>query len=221
MPFDARHGVSFDPETRLLVHGDKECRLQRGPLRFCVYLMQTPGVVRTREQILDALHGEGFDIFNRSVDGYAKRARLQILPEFGFDPIKTSYCVGYYWDDGAAPKIAEPRPDTEVWCDQDRRLVMRGERYCELTNMQFQICSMLSARPGVIRSRAFFIDALHHNWPPASERVIDSLVQRARRKMQRDLGVDQIKTSYGDGYYWLKPTDAAPQPSRIRFTVAT
>lgn len=211
-----RQGVLFDAEKRVLVHGDKECRLKRGPLRLCAYLMQTPSVIRTREQILDVMHGEGFDIFDRTVDSYVKRARMQIIPAFGFDPIKTDYRVGYYWDDGSTQIAVTPRSETEVWCDHELRLVMWGLKQCRLTAREFDICAILSARPGVVKSRTFFINAFYRGWSPAKVTVIDSFVQRTRRKLERDLGVDPIKTSYGFGYYWENLATVAPASSAQR-----
>lgn len=199
------HHISFDAEKRVFVRDGKECRLRRGPTQLCVYLMQSPGVIRNRDKILEVLHGEGCDIFDRTVDSYVKRARIGFRDAFGFDPIQTAHCVGYYWSDGTSPQTAEPRPNGGIWCDRDRQVVMRGDKFCRLTNMQFQICAILSSRPGVIKSRDFFIDDLCHDRRPADKRVIDSVVQRARRKMERALDIDPIKTSYGFGYYWENP----------------
>lgn len=199
------NAISFDAEKRVFVRDGKECRLRRGPTQLCVYLMQKPGVIKNRDQILEVLHGEGCDIFDRTVDSYVKRARIGFRDMFGFDPIQTAHCLGYYWDDGTSPQSAESRIGTEIWCDQDRQKVMRGDKFCKLTNMQFKICSILSARPGVIKSRSFFIDALCRDRVPADERVIDALVKRARTNMTHALGFNPIKTSYGFGYYWENP----------------
>jgi DNA-binding response OmpR family regulator len=167
--------------------------------------MQTPHVVKTREEILDAIQGDGSDFFDRTVDSYAKRSRLKIRSDLGYDPIRTVNRVGYCWDDGTVVKMDAPDSNAKIWCDTGRRLVVYGDRHSKLTNMEFRICAMLSLRPGVIKSRLQFSNALHSDRRPASERVIDSSIKRARKQLVRDLGFNPIRTSYGFGYYWENP----------------
>jgi DNA-binding response OmpR family regulator len=203
-----RASVWFDAEKRLFFHGEKQCRLRRTVFDLCVYLSQQPQIVKTRDQILDALRGEGCDIYDVTVDHWVKLARHQMGADLGFCPIQTLFGVGYYWDDGS-PQVLTPRPETEVWCDVDRHLVIYGSKQCRLSPKPFKLCAILAARPDVIKSREFFYQALYKGWRPSGDVAIDYLVKNARIRLWRDLGVCPIMTSHGVGYYWSKSIAAA------------
>ena len=60
-----------------------------------------PGRVFTRAQLLDAIHGEAFEAYERAIDAHIKNIRRKIEP----DParpryIETVFGVGYKLADG-------------------------------------------------------------------------------------------------------------------------
>ena len=62
------------------------------------FLVKRPGVVRTRNQIIDLVYGAGFAIEDRTVDSHKKRVVKkfqEVDPEFG--QLEAVYGVGYKW----------------------------------------------------------------------------------------------------------------------------
>lgn len=81
-----------------------------------------------------------------------------------------------------------------------RQLFVRGERTA-LTKQEFDLVSLLLSRRGVVFSRAAIVANLWQHNPDVSERTVDSIVRRLRRKIER--APDQpalILTSWGVGY---------------------
>ena len=63
-------------------------------------LAQRPGVVKTRNQLLDIAYHEDVYVDDRTIDSHIKRIRRKFRaadPEF--DAIETLYGVGYRFDD--------------------------------------------------------------------------------------------------------------------------
>jgi two-component system response regulator ChvI len=63
-------------------------------------LAQRPGVVKTRNQLLDAAYQDDVYVDDRTIDSHIKRIRRKFRqhdPEF--DAIETLYGVGYRFDD--------------------------------------------------------------------------------------------------------------------------
>lgn len=203
MPYDGTpaQGIHIDVKMQALIYGGKVCRLQAGPFRFCKFLMQTPGIVKTREEILEML-GKSEEIFDRTVDSYAKRARKDLIESFGFNPLRTVYCVGYTWDDVTALKKVDYEILPEIWCDPERLTVRCGTKSCVLTLTEYKICESLSRRPGVIKTRDLLVDTIYDGYFSGDRRLVDSHIKRTRRKLKKAFGVSPIKTSYKFGYYW-------------------
>ena len=73
-------------------------RVELSPMEFdlLVFLMEHPGRVFTRLELLEALRGTTYESFERSIDSHVKRLRQKIEP----DPknpryVKTVFGVGY------------------------------------------------------------------------------------------------------------------------------
>jgi DNA-binding response OmpR family regulator len=65
-------------------------------------MARQPGRVFTRSQLLDSIHGEAFDAYERAIDAHVKNIRRKIEP----DPrapryIQTVFGVGYRFTDSA------------------------------------------------------------------------------------------------------------------------
>jgi len=66
-------------------------------------LVKRPGVVRTRDQIIDLVYGEGFAVSDRTIDSHKKRIVKkfkEVDPEFS--QLEAVYRIGYKWIPGRA-----------------------------------------------------------------------------------------------------------------------
>jgi DNA-binding response OmpR family regulator len=81
----ARYECRFEARTILLTASEFEL------LRV---LLQRPGRVLRRNQLVELAYGEGHFLSDRTVDSHIRRVR-QKLAEVGADPIETVYGVGY------------------------------------------------------------------------------------------------------------------------------
>ncbi len=75
--------------------------LELGPTEFRLleYLMQSPGRVRTRAQLLDAVWGRDIYVEERTVDVHVGRLRKALNRVGGRDPIRTVRGTGYAFDE--------------------------------------------------------------------------------------------------------------------------
>jgi DNA-binding response OmpR family regulator len=85
--------------------------------------------------------------------------------------------------------------------DADRReAVVRGE-VVELTKQEFDLLYLLAARPGIVFSRAALLAKVWHGDTYVTERTVDAVVSRLRRKIERDpQDPELILTAWGVGY---------------------
>ncbi len=88
------------PRMRLSV-GGRQVELTPSEFQLIVLMARQPGRVFTRSQLLDALHGEAFDAYERAIDAHIKNIRRKLEP----DPrhpryLETVFGVGY--------RLAEP-----------------------------------------------------------------------------------------------------------------
>ena len=67
-------------------------------------LVQRPGHVKTRDQLMDAAYGEHIYVDDRTIDSHIKRLRKKFKAvDENFNQIETLYGVGYrYKDTGLA-----------------------------------------------------------------------------------------------------------------------
>ena len=72
-------------------------KLQLGPTeyRLLKFLMESPGRVFSRNQLLDGVWGTGSDIELRTVDVHIRRLRKAIEIEGAKDPVRTVRSAGY------------------------------------------------------------------------------------------------------------------------------
>jgi DNA-binding response OmpR family regulator len=100
--------------------------------------------------------------------------------------------------DAAATKAVRSR---DVTLDADRRqAVVRGESVA-LTRQEFDLLYLLAARPGIVFSRTALLSKVWSGDTDVTERTVDTVVSRLRRKIQR--GAQEpplIQTSWGVGY---------------------
>jgi DNA-binding response OmpR family regulator len=89
----------------------------------------------------------------------------------------------------------------ELSMDHDRRtVVVRGEPV-ELTKQEFDLLYLLAARPGIVFSRAALLQNVWSGDTYVTERTVDTMISRLRRKVERDpQDPELILTAWGVGY---------------------
>jgi DNA-binding response OmpR family regulator len=89
-------GISVDAATRRAHVSGKHLELTRVEFDLLASLLESPGRVYTRAQIIDKVWGDGFAITDRTIDSHVKSLRKKVS-EAGGDPglIETVRGVGY------------------------------------------------------------------------------------------------------------------------------
>jgi two-component system response regulator ChvI len=86
----ARHKVSWD---------GRDVSLTVTEFLILEALAQRPGVVKTRNQLLDVAYNDDVYVDDRTIDSHIKRIRRKFRAvDSGFDAIETLYGVGYRFD---------------------------------------------------------------------------------------------------------------------------
>lgn len=81
-----------------------------------------------------------------------------------------------------------------------RRATLRGQPL-DLTPQEFEILRVLAARPGIVFSRAALLARVWQGDAAITERTVDTVVSRLRRKVERDpQSPELILTAWGVGY---------------------
>ena len=94
-----RHGdIVIDRVAHRVRRGGREVHLGPTEFRLLDYLMQHPGRVFSREQLLDAVWGSDVYVEARTVDVHIGRLRKALNQEIEADPIRTVRSAGYSLD---------------------------------------------------------------------------------------------------------------------------
>ena len=93
--------IELDRERHRVFRGGREIELGPTEFRLLEYLIQSPGRVFSREQLLDGIWGHDTYIDERTVDVHVGRLRkaLTRTPESELDPIRTVRGSGYAFDE--------------------------------------------------------------------------------------------------------------------------
>ena len=91
--------LELDRETHRVRRDAKEIHLGPTEFRLLEYLMQAPGRVFTREQLLDGVWGHDVYVDERTVDVHVGRLRKAINSGKQVDPIRTVRGAGYAFND--------------------------------------------------------------------------------------------------------------------------
>ena len=88
--------------------------------------------------------------------------------------------------------------------DLDKRhAIVRGERV-ELTKQEFDLLHLLTARPGIVFSREALLAKVWGGDTYVTERTVDTVVSRLRRKIEQDAqDPELILTAWGVGYKFV------------------
>jgi two-component system phosphate regulon response regulator PhoB len=95
--------IELDRETHRVRRSSREVHLGPTEFRLLEFLMQSPGRVFSREQLLDGVWGHDVYVDERTVDVHVGRLRKAINRGKMKDPIRTVRGAGYAFDDQFAP----------------------------------------------------------------------------------------------------------------------
>lgn len=93
------HDISLNRETRRVHRGPREVRLAPTEFRLLDVLLQRPGRVYSREQLLDRVWGQDVYVDLRTVDVHVGRLRKALNRGREKDPIRTVRASGYALDE--------------------------------------------------------------------------------------------------------------------------
>lgn len=94
--------IVIDRVAHRVRRADVEIHLGPTEFRLLDYLMQHPGRVFSREQLLDAVWGSDVYVEARTVDVHIGRLRKALKDQSGKEPIRTVRSAGYSLDSDAA-----------------------------------------------------------------------------------------------------------------------
>ena len=87
--------IRLDPESHRVYRGDKVLKLGPTEFKLLVTLMERPGRVFSREQLLDLVWGRDIYVDTRTVDVHVGRLRKSLMQFGGGDPVRTVRGAGY------------------------------------------------------------------------------------------------------------------------------
>ena len=87
--------IELDSESHKVFRGGSEIKLGPTEYRLLSFLMEKPGRVRTRDQLLDRVWGRDIYVDSRTVDVHVGRLRKALTQYGGSDPIRTVRGAGY------------------------------------------------------------------------------------------------------------------------------
>ncbi len=95
-----RNDLSLDPDRHLCKWKGEEIRLTVTEFLILYSLAHRPGLVKNRDQLIDAAYGETIYVDDRTIDSHIKRMRRKFrVFDKDFDCIETLYGVGYRYRD--------------------------------------------------------------------------------------------------------------------------
>ena len=107
--------LDLDRETRRVRRGSRDIHLGPTEFRLLEYLLEKPGRVFSRAQILDGVWGQAAEIDERTVDVHVGRLRKALSRGRERDPIRTVRGTGYAFDETfGKPPAAERAKSSEA-----------------------------------------------------------------------------------------------------------
>ena len=101
----------------------------------------------------------------------------------------------------AAPRHVRSR---DVTLDPERREAIVRDGVVELTKQEFDLLYLLAARPGIVFSRTALLTKVWTDDTYVTERTVDTVISRLRRKVELDAQNPQlILTAWGVGYKFV------------------
>jgi len=92
----------------------------------------------------------------------------------------------------------------DVALDPERREAIVRGRSIDLTRQEFDLLYLLAARPGIVYSRAALLTKIWTDDTYVTERTVDTVISRLRRKIEHDVqSPELILTAWGVGYKFV------------------
>jgi DNA-binding response OmpR family regulator len=92
----------------------------------------------------------------------------------------------------------------DLTLDAERREVVVRGTPVELTKQEFDLLFLLASRRGIVFSRTALLAKIWHGDTYVTERTVDTVVSRLRRKIERDpQDPELILTAWGVGYKFV------------------
>src|SRR5260221_12807031 len=91
--------IALDRRTRRVTRATRDITLSPTEFRLLEYLMQSPGRVYSRSQLLDAVWGRDIYVDERTVDVHVGRLRKSLSRGRENDPLRTVRGMGYSFDE--------------------------------------------------------------------------------------------------------------------------
>ena len=91
--------LDLDRETRQVRRGTRDIHLGPTEFRLLEFLLEKPGRVLTRAQLLDNIWGQAAEIDERTVSALVGRLRKKLSRESERDPIRSVRGIGYAFDE--------------------------------------------------------------------------------------------------------------------------
>jgi two-component system alkaline phosphatase synthesis response regulator PhoP len=88
-------GLEMDLNAHTAAVFGAPLRLTPNEFKLLALLAQSPGQTFSRDQLLDALHGQAYSAFDRSVDSHIKNLRRKLEAAAAGPQIETVYAIGY------------------------------------------------------------------------------------------------------------------------------
>jgi DNA-binding response OmpR family regulator len=96
----------------------------------------------------------------------------------------------------------------DVALDAERREASVRGQQVELTRQEFDLLYQLAARPGIVFSRTALLQTVWSGDTYVTERTVDTVISRLRRKIERDpQDPELILTAWGVGYKFVGADD--------------
>ena len=90
----------LDDDKQLCFWKNQEIELTVAEFNLIKSLAKYPGVVKDRNQLMDAMYGDTIYVDDRTIDSHIKRLRKKFKSfDNSFDQIRTRYGSGYSWRD--------------------------------------------------------------------------------------------------------------------------
>ena len=108
---------------------------------------------------------------------------------------------GHARDDDSPAPTRKRTSAANVQLDPERReAIVRGTPI-ELTRQEFDLLYQLARRPGIVFSRAALLQNVWSDDTYVTERTVDTVISRLRRKIERDpQDPEMLLTAWGVGY---------------------
>jgi len=107
-------------------------------------------------------------------------------------------------DGTPSPAAARHIRSRDVALDPERREAIVRGGVIELTKQEFDLFYLLAARPGIVFSRSALLTKVWTDDTYVTERTVDTVISRLRRKVERDAqNPELILTAWGVGYKFV------------------